>query len=761
MKKLIVAFFLCIAVREPGKSQSTIGLPPIKNYQNTDYHAALEVWDIDQDKRGLLYFANNNGLLTYDGAYWKLYPLPNKAAIKSLAMDAIGRIYVGGQDEVGYFFPDAAGILQYHSLKEYLPKEARQFADIWNIIPAKGGVFFRTIESIFCWKDKKMETFDAPGGWQLMTQVDSLLFAADKIKGLQVFRDGRWEPAVEDPAAVTLHITGLVRYTKDTLLVSTLKNGLYLLAGPKLIRKRTAADPLLTGDLINTIKKIGEDRYAIGTSTGGMFILDGHGDIIQRYSSGEGLQSNHVLSMRTDRESNLWLGLENGIGFIHYNTSVKQIRPVRDNQLLCNAVRVYDGRLYIGTSNGLYSVRLEPSTKDISTIKGNFSEVENTKGRVWSLAELEGKLLIGHQDGAYVVKDNKAIPILTRQGVWGFVEAPGGGRAEIIAGTYTGLQGIAVENGEFKEGQKINNLYESLPGITVDSSNNVWASHPYRGVFRNPVSRPYKHYGIKEGLPSNLNNSIHLIQNKVVVATEKGVYEYAAKADRFIPSAFFQPIFHDTSVEYLTADKTGNIWFVSNRRVGVIDFSKPSGPAPYSVIYFPELGDQTVKGAATIYPYDLENIFIGGNSGAFHLNYSRYIQDGNELSVLFSTVKAIAEKDSLIFGGYGADTAAPIRLPNHWNSFHFEYSSPIYSQQANVEFSYQLAGFDPEWSDWTTRTEKDYTNLPHGKYNFRVRARDNLGNVSAPVAYAFIVNPAWYQTIWADPLRKTSVRSGL
>src|SRR5260221_1694912 len=446
MKKLIVVFFFCVAAREPGQSQSRIGLPAIKNYRNTDYHAALEIWDICQDKRGLLYFANNDGLLTYDGAYWKLYPLANKAAIKSLAIDGTGHIYVGGQDEIGYFFPDAAGILQYHSLKKYLPGEARQFADIWNIIPVKDGVFFRTIESIFFWNDKKIATFDAPGGWQLMTQVDSLLFAADKSKGLQVFRNGQWKPAVENPASIAPHITGIVPWSPDTLLVSTLKNGLYLLTGSALIRKPTAADPLLIKNLITSIKKIDEDRYAIGTSTGGGFILDGHGAVVQRYSSGEGLQSNNVLSVRTDRESNLWLGLENGIAIIHYNTSVKQIRPVRDNQLLCNAMRVYDQRLYIGTSNGLYSVGLEPSMKDISTMKGNLSQVENTKGRVWSLAELEGKLLIGHQDGAYVVKGNKAMPILTRQGGWGVVATPG----EIIARTYTCLQGIAVENREIK-----------------------------------------------------------------------------------------------------------------------------------------------------------------------------------------------------------------------------------------------------------------------------------------------------------------------
>ena len=75
----------------------------------------------------------------------------------------------------------------------------------------------------------------------------------------------------------------------------------------------------------------------------GVLILDGEGRLIERFFfGGEGLQNNTVLSVLSDRDSNLWLGLDNGISFIHYNTSVKLIRPVRDNQLMSNAVKVFD-----------------------------------------------------------------------------------------------------------------------------------------------------------------------------------------------------------------------------------------------------------------------------------------------------------------------------------------------------------------------------------------------------------------------------------
>src|ERR1700744_260604 len=227
MWKFLFTVLICLLQSGYASSQSTIGLPAIRNYKNSDYHAAISVSDIGQDKRGVLYFANDEGLLTFDGTFWKRYTLPNKAASKSLAIDSAGRIYVVGQDEVGYFLPDHNGILDFHSLKEKLPEIARQFADIWNIVQVGDEVFFRTIETIFQYKNDSLRTFDAPGGWQLMTKIDGQLYAEDKTKGLFVFRHEQWQPIC--PGTATLHVMGILPYRKDSLLIAPLKNGVYLL----------------------------------------------------------------------------------------------------------------------------------------------------------------------------------------------------------------------------------------------------------------------------------------------------------------------------------------------------------------------------------------------------------------------------------------------------------------------------------------------------------------------------------------------------
>ena len=114
-------------------------------------------------------------------------------------------------------------------------------------------------------------------------------------------------------------------------------------------------------------------------------------------------------------------------------------------------------------------------------------------------------------------------------------------------------------------------------------------------------------------------------------------------------------------------------------------------------------------------------------------------------------MRSIAQSDSLVFGGYGEPKLAP-SLSYAYNSLHFESSSTLFGQQHTIEYSYFLEGFDKGWSDWSKKTEKDYTNIPPGDYTFRVKCRNNLENESAVDSFSFSILPPWYSTWWAYSL---------
>jgi len=81
--------------------QNTIGIQQVINIttSNSMGYANLEN---NPGQNGILYFANNDGLLTYNGKFWNLYPVPNKTILRSIALDPSGKLYAGAQDELGY-----------------------------------------------------------------------------------------------------------------------------------------------------------------------------------------------------------------------------------------------------------------------------------------------------------------------------------------------------------------------------------------------------------------------------------------------------------------------------------------------------------------------------------------------------------------------------------------------------------------------------------------------------------------------------------
>src|SRR6187431_3515368 len=105
--KRTAIFFLQFLVVYVALGQQTIALPGIINHTRQEYNAGTQNWAMVQDKRGIIYVANNDGLLTYDGSRWQKFLLPNETVVRSLALAPDGKLYIGAQREFGYFQPAA------------------------------------------------------------------------------------------------------------------------------------------------------------------------------------------------------------------------------------------------------------------------------------------------------------------------------------------------------------------------------------------------------------------------------------------------------------------------------------------------------------------------------------------------------------------------------------------------------------------------------------------------------------------------------
>jgi ligand-binding sensor domain-containing protein/DNA-binding CsgD family transcriptional regulator len=763
MKISCFLFFLLTTCFFPSSAQNTLGLPEIINYSKNDFHAGSQTWCISQDKEGIMYFANNEGLVTFDGNYWKIYPQPNKTIMRSLAVAPDGKIFVGGQGEIGFFSPNQNGILNYTSLINRIPSHQNTFADIWRIEIFNESVFFHASDRIFEYRNNSIKVYLPKVGWQYMKKSGDRLFAYDRNTGLFEFKNNSWYPLNNQKiTSGDIELSGIIKTGEDSFLLTSKKNGFFHLYKDSLSKPINSLSDLSISH-IYTSARINETEFVAGTTSQGCLILDFKGNNIQKISTSEGLQNNNVLCVFLDKDQNLWAGLNNGISFIAYNSAIKYIKPNKANELSGFSTIIFGNHLFIGTSDGAYSAPLNNLNKDLSFSKGDFTQINNTSGEVWRIEEVNQQLLMGHNDGVFSITNFKSSPVATGNGCWLFVPTTSVLPASsILVGTYTGLQMLGYDQNHFTNKGAFVGLHESFRFIAIDNNDQIWASHPYRGIYRiklfpNNHSYTAQLFTEKNGLPATLENYVFKIKNRVVFATTNGIYEFDNTSEKFIPSAFLTPVFKNMAVRYLKEDSQGNIWFCSGKKIGVAVLNRNNEKQPYTITFFPELTGQILSGFENIYPYNNENIFIGSEKGVIHLNFEKYAANEFQLKVLLGEVKAIGKSDSLLFGGhfqnqnvvYSQSEKDILRLPNRFNSFHFEYSSPNYGLQKNIEYSYQLEGYDEHWSEWSPKMEKDYTNLPSGKYVFNIKAHDNLGHESETASYKFVVEPAWYYTIWA------------
>ena len=649
---------------------------------------------------------------------------------------------------MGYFKPNKNGELTYYSLVEKINMPFRGFADVWDIVQYKDNVFFRTTSKIFRLQNETISVLQAPSEWTYLGITSDGLYIHDSEKGLYVFKQNIWD-AFPSIIIANTEVTSIIKVNNTHTIITTLRNGIYLKTEKGIAKANEALQKLLSNERIFTAVALSNGWMAFATTNNGVIIVDSAGALVQHFSKTEGLQNNNVHSIYLDKQQNIWLGLDNGIDCIAFNSAIKLINPKLQGGSGYTAT-IYKNNLYMGTSTGLFAAPLAPNV-DYSFSKSAFTQVANTNGQVWGLTEINGSLLLAHHEGAFLVNGTMATNITKQTGVWNFSAmtdiAP---TNKIVAGNYNGLGIFDYVNNRFAGFSNIPNFTESSRFVVLDNDNNIWVSHPYHGLYKivKDAVKKYiaKSYTEKNGLPSILNNHVYKIKGQLTVGTEKGIYVYNYLKDIFEPSTLYNKILGQQSIRYLKEDTEGNIWFVHDKKLGVISFTNNNA----NVTYLPELNKKLLSGFEFIYPYNKNNVFVSGDAGLYHINFQKYVANQLKLVPQITSVRISNTKDSLLFGGYSASDSSSqmdnkkVAIHSNWNTIYFDYATAYYGQQNNLEYSYRLVGFNNNWSAWSNISDKEFTNLAAKDYSFEVKVRNNNEEESVITSYQFTILPPWY-----------------
>ncbi|MBK7679967.1 MAG: triple tyrosine motif-containing protein [Chitinophagaceae bacterium] len=727
-------------------SQTPIGQNEIKSFTRSQYGAGTQNWAMVKDKNNRLYIANNEGLLVFDGTNWQVFPVPNKTILRSIAFGPGGKLFAGAQDELGYFAPDKAGRLQFTSLKNLLPASEKKFTDVWQLEVAGNEVFFRTNEIIFKFSGDKFSSYPTTSTWLSLHQHQGQVMAHDEKAGLLLYQNGQWKPFIKkEVLPKNFFITDLVDYQKDTSLLSTTSNGLYLLTQNQLIPFNFKSGSFNPFQHFTSLSILDDTSFLAGTYFNGIYRISRKGLVLENISTKNGLPNNTVRCLFTDNSGNAWMGLDNGMAFFSYNTAIKLINPITFNNGVGYDVQALNGELYFALSTGLQWLPITSAT-DLSTITHEPKAILG--GLTWNLSIINNQLLAGRDDGLWKINNHQATPVSQSTGNWTSQPVPGRTPLQIVAGNYLGIQLYESNNGNFIDKGSIEKFTESSRYLETDD-NNIWISHPYRGVYKIDIeTRTVTLFTQKNGLPADLENHVFKIKNKILFATTKGIYEYNASSNEMVVAKDYTELFGTLPIRYLKEDKKGNIWFVQDKMVGVADY----GAGKPVIHYIPELKNKILSGFENIFPYDTKNVLIGSETGFYHINYEKYSGNIKPFNAYLTLVKTIGTRDSVLFGGYflnDVENAKITTIPYKWNSLHFAYAASVFGEHSSLEFSYYLDGFDKGWSDWSNKSEKDYTNLPASTYTFHIKARSSRSHESKEYTYSFTITPPWHQTAWA------------
>lgn len=713
-------------------------------FTKSEYSAGTQNWDIERDNMGRLFIANNEGLLIYNGVTWELHPVPNKTIVRSIAMSNDGRLYVGAQDEFGYFKPDITGKFIFTSLKKQLPPSVSSFADVWNIEIIDQDVFFMTPQFIFRYSNNSISYFKPKTTWTSLKKHHNKLITQDKKSGILLYNNGRWEPLINQSLLPNgFQITDIKPFGKDTSLVSTTGNGLYLLTQNQILPFKINA--LINEDHFTTIEVLDGNHFLLGSYNSGLYKIDKKGNIQGNISSKQGLVSNTIRCLYSGFDGCTWIGMDNSIALIDWGNSIYHINPNSFNNGSGHGAISLNGDLYFALSTGLQSIDIRQKN-ELGSLSLKPKIIMN--GLTWNVNTYDNQLIVSRDDGLWKVDNDKASPVFKSLGFWTFKPISGSNPPKIACGNYFGIQLFSKEKGELKNDGSIRNFIESSRYMEVEN-NSIWVSHPYHGLYKiNITDNSTKKYSLKDGLPSELDNHVFKIKNKIVIATTKGIYEIDPKSNKIIPSKYYQSILGNIPIRYLKEDLNGNIWFVQDKMLGIVDFKGTQAV----VKYIPELFNHVLSGFENIYCYDSENTIIGSDIGFYNINYNKYSKQIFPYESYISSVKTFGNGDSILYGGFNnllKDSNLKTSIPYKSNSIRFSFASSFLRHKSHIEFSYLLEGHDKKWSNWSSTPEKDYTNLKEGKYTFYLKSRHGPSNEFKQFSYSFEIKAPWYRNIWA------------
>lgn len=455
-----------------------------------------------------------------------------------------------------------------------------------------------------------------------------------------------------------------------------------------------------------------------------------------------------ISQVLVDSEGNTWLGTDAAGLFKYFVQDFDRISP--DGLTSVMAIFVdSDGARWIGSgTKGLWKIHKGKittySTPPGSNRNGFYYITQSPDGVVW-VGSIEGLGRYDKSKDAFTwMKPNKgsrfngvlSIQFDDKNGMW--VGVMGGGVA-------------------YYDGEKFSR-YSIDDGLDTEWIMALLYSSKYKTLFvgdefglntiRNNVVSPVDIPGLRNTSVVSLSP----MADSVVLISTGGVGLILYKPDtKFVKYITTKDGLPSDFIYFGAQDEKGYLWVGTEKGITRIKLN-----AHYEIIenlhFDYDNGLQGVETNQHAYYFDGEEKYFGLVDGLYQYNENKR-ETNKSYGVHLTHVE-------IFYGQFGASAFADTvtgffkipyqpSLPPDKNHLTFHFNKVDKRHPKSVKFRYQLEGFDKHWSLASSTSEVTYSNLPPGKYVFKVMGSNTKGGWDTALAtYPFSIQRPFYNTAW-------------
>ena len=756
-KLLFLFIFIFISITSFSQFVKNIGIPFYKNFAPEDIKSHPQSWQITQDSTGIIYVANQAGILIYNGNDWKTKTI---AGVRSIFYNN-NKIYYGAENEFGYIFKDSIGKYQTKILSQE-SKDSTTSCFILNIFTENNFTYFIGINKIYVFKnDTIFNTYVSKNGFRYCHKVNNHLFTRNIDEGIDELKNGKLLKVENTQIFKETTISFIVDYKKDSFLVGTKSNGLYLLEGKnnkfKINKITTDFDNFILTNTITRGASLKNDKIAIGTSFNGLIIINKNFEILDFYNAEQILLNNTINDIFQDNENNLWIATNNGITFINYSTKIKkiQLNKLGIKTLVLSPI-LFKRNLYFSSFSGFFKISKIDINKNPNTgIPYKTKKISELNESFMSVLNLNKSLILDGRNGVYEYDGNKITKILSNQLNVSSYCFPFDS-SYIFISSFNGITLMKKQKDKWKKLGKIYGFNQEIRFYRAINKNELFIANqnmpPVKLSFNNIEDLVNKNFTLKkydfpkDFIKTNVSE-INCIEGNIFFYSNFKLYKYNKINNKFVADSTYIHYNNDnennTCLPGTPAIKNelylnDTIFYYTNSSTISELIKDKNNNFEISTLPFRTL-------PTTAY-FDLNKynntLYFSGPSGLFYY----YINNTKRYKTKYNTLitSVIVKKDTISF----TESNSTKILNFNKRNIKFLFTSLFFEKSSQNKYQYILEGYNDKWSTWSSEKYAIYTNLPFGDYVFKVKSKNIYGNESNTASYSFKILAPWYLKWW-------------